>query len=154
MAVSALLGKRRSPVKCRTSDQPGHIRARVPKTCTYFILKASKVPPKTLAGVRRGIGPALIIGAGVVGTGELIATTVLGAENGYSLLWLILVSCTIKVVMQNELGRCAIGTGETGLQALERAPGPRFRASWVVWLWSFMLATSLVTPSGMFAGIS
>ena len=109
---------------------------------------------KTLAGVRRGIGPALIIGAGVVGTGELIATTVLGAENGYSLLWLILVSCTIKVVMQNELGRCAIGTGETGLQALERAPGPRFRASWVVWLWSFMLATSLVTPSGVFAGIS
>ena len=90
----------------------------------------------------------------MVGTGELIATTVLGAENGYSLLWLILVSCTIKVVVQNELGRYAIGTGETGLQALERVPGPRFRASWVVWLWSFMLATSLVTHSGMFAGIS
>ena len=113
-----------------------------------------EVPPKTFLGAFRRIGPALIVGAGVVGSGELIATTVLGAENGYSLLWFILVSCLIKVVVQNELGRYAIGTGETGLRAMDRAPGPRFGVSWVVWSWALMQTISLVTHGGMFAGIS
>ncbi len=113
-----------------------------------------EVPPKTFLGAFRRIGPALIVGAGVVGSGELIATTVLGAENGYSLLWFILVSCLIKVVVQNELGRYAIGTGETGLRAMDRAPGPRFGVSWVVWCWALMQTISLVTHGGMFAGIS
>jgi len=67
-----------------------------------------------------------------VDSGELVATTVLGAEHGFRLLWLILVSCTIKTVVQNELGRYAIGTGETTLEAFDRVPGPRWRVSWVV----------------------
>ena len=69
-----------------------------------------------LAGIVRRIGPGLILAAGIVGSGELIATTILGAENDYSLLWLILVTCSIKVVAQNELGRYCIGTGETTLE--------------------------------------
>ena len=113
-----------------------------------------EVPPTTFLGALRRIGPALIIGAGVVGTGELIATTVLGAEIGYTLLWFVLVSCIIKVVVQNELGRYAIGTGETGLEAMDRAPGPRFRVSWLVWSWSLVQAISMTTHGGMFAGIS
>ena len=70
----------------------------------------------------------------MVGSGELVATTVLGAENGYTLLWLVLVSCVIKVVIQNELGRYAIGTGETTLEAFNHTPGPRLGVSWIVWL--------------------
>jgi len=90
----------------------------------------------------------------VVGTGELIATPVLGLENGYSLLWLVILSCAIKVVVQNELGRYAIGTGETGLEALNRAPGPRLGVSWVLWLWLCMYTTTLMTQSSMLAGIA
>ena len=100
------------------------------------------------------IGPGLILASAVVGSGELIATTVLGAENGYRLLWLVLLSCVIKVVVQNELGRYAVGTGETALEAFDRVPGPRFRVSWVVWLWVLMNTTSLMTVGGMLAGIS
>lgn len=96
----------------------------------------------------------MILASAVVGSGELIATTVLGAENGYRLLWLVLLSCVIKVVVQNELGRYAIGTGETALEAFDRVPGPRFRVSWVVWLWVLMNTTSLMTIGGMLAGIS
>lgn len=113
-----------------------------------------EAPPTTFLGALRQIGPALIISAGVVGTGELIATTVLGAEIGYTLLWFVLVSCIIKVVVQNELGRYAIGTGETGLKALNRVPGPRFRVSWLIWSWSLVQAISMATHGGMFAGIS
>ena len=73
----------------------------------------------TDAGIRSSTsGRGLVTAGAVVGTGELIATPVLGAENGYSLLWLVILSCAIKVVVQNELGRYTIGTGETGLEAL------------------------------------
>ncbi len=92
-----------------------------------YLLDAESVesPPARITDVLKRIGPGLVTASAVVGTGELIATPVLGAENGYSLLWLVILSCAIKVVVQNELGRYTIGTGETGLEALNRFPGPR-----------------------------
>ncbi len=111
-------------------------------------------PPVGWTDVARRIGPGVILAATIVGSGELIATTVLGAENGYTLLWLILVSCTIKIVVQNELGRYTIGTGETTLEALDRVPGPRLRAGWVVWAWFLSLAMALVAVGGMLGGIA
>ena len=111
-------------------------------------------PPKKFVDIFRRIGPGVILASAVVGSGELIATTVLGAENGYRLLWLVLLSCAIKVVVQNELGRYAVGTGETALEAFDRVPGPRFRVSWVVWVWFLMQTTTLLTIAGMLAGIS
>ncbi len=113
-----------------------------------------EAPPNSFIGTLQRIGPGLITAATVVGTGELIATTVLGAENGYRLLWLVIVSCLIKVVVQNEMGRYTVGTGETALAALNRVPGPRFRVSWVVWTWFLMESTALTALSGMFAGIA
>jgi Mn2+/Fe2+ NRAMP family transporter len=110
-------------------------------------------PPRGFVGTYRMIGPGLILAAGLVGSGELVATTVLGAENGYRLLWLVLVSCTIKTVVQNELGRYSIGTGETTLEAFNRVPGPRWRVSWVVWLWCVAVLFSLFGLAGMLGGI-
>ena len=101
----------------------------------------------------RRIGPGLILASAIVGSGELVATTVLGAENGYTLLWLILISCVIKTVVQAELGRYTLGTGETALEAFDRVPGPRFRTSWVVWLWFLMIVATLLTIGAMLGGI-
>jgi manganese transport protein len=57
-------------------------------------------------------------------------------------LWLILLSCVIKVFVQVELGRYAITHGKTTLAAFDTLPGPRFGSSWICWLWLFMtLAT-------------
>ncbi len=113
-----------------------------------------QTPPIAFRDVLRWIGPGLIIASAVVGTGELIATTVLGAENGYRLLWLVVLSCVIKVIVQSEIGRYTVATGKTGLEGLDRVPGPRFRVSWVVWIWFLMQTTTLMTISGMFAGIA
>ena len=57
-------------------------------------------PPRTLAGRLREIGPGIIVSGAIVGSGELIVTTKLGAEAGFVLLWLILFSCVIKVFLQ------------------------------------------------------
>ncbi len=110
--------------------------------------------PHTLAGIFRRIGPGLILAAAIVGSGELMATTILGAENGYSLLWLILVSCSIKVVVQNELGRYCISTGKTTLEAFDRVPGPRLRVSWLVWLYFLLVITSRFSSGAMLGAIA
>ena len=117
-------------------------------------VSAVRNPPRTLAGAIRHVGPGLILAATVVGSGELVATTVLGAETGYMLLWLILVSCAVKIVVQHEMGRFTIGTGATALEALNKVPGPRARVGWVVWLWLIMACSLLFSTGGMFGAIA
>ncbi len=103
---------------------------------------AIKDPPDRFFEAIKQIGPGLILAASIVGTGELINTTSLGANAGFSLLWLILLSCVIKVFVQVELGRYAITHGKTSLAAFNTLPGPRMGASWICWLWLVMtLAT-------------
>ena len=104
--------------------------------------EAIQEPPHTFFTSLRQIGPGLILAASIVGTGELINTTSLGAQAGFSLLWLILLSCVIKVFVQVELGRYAITHGKTTLAAFHTLPGPRLGSSWICWLWLIMtLAT-------------
>ncbi|HEX8201634.1 MAG TPA: Nramp family divalent metal transporter, partial [Isosphaeraceae bacterium] len=110
---------------------------------------AIQEPPRSLWSAFRKIGPGLILAGSIVGTGELIATTSLGAEQGYVLLWLILLSCVIKVFIQTELGRYAITHGKTTLAALDTLPGPRLGTSWLSWLWLFMMLTTQAQIAAM-----
>ena len=88
-------------------------------------------PPDSLWRALRQIGPGIILAGAIVGSGELIVTTSLGAQHGYIFLWLILFSCVIKVFVQIELGRCAISSGKPTLGALNEFPGPRWaRTGW------------------------
>ena len=105
---------------------------------------AVREPPHSLFKALRQIGPGLILAASIVGTGELINTTSLGAQAGFSLLWLIVLSCVIKVFVQIELGRYAITHGKTTLAAIDTLPGPRLGSSWLCWLWLIM---TLVTQA-------
>ena len=111
-------------------------------------------PPTGFLATMKLIGPGLILASSIVGSGELIATTVLGAEIGYTLLWLIILSCMIKVVVQNELGRYSIATGETTLEAFDKIPGPRLRVGWMVWCWAIMVTFTLMQIGGMLGGIA
>ncbi len=100
---------------------------------------AVQEPPRTFFKALGQIGPGLILAASIVGTGELINTTSLGAKAGFALLWLIILSCVIKVFVQVELGRYAITHGRTTLAAFNTLPGPRLGASWLCWLYLLML---------------
>src|SRR4051795_196434 len=82
-------------------------------------------PPATLASAFRRIGPGIVLASAIVGSGEVIATTTLGAQTGYAALWIVLVSCAIKPVVQAELGRYTIVTGKTGLEGFDAVPGAR-----------------------------
>jgi Mn2+/Fe2+ NRAMP family transporter len=111
-------------------------------------------PPRSLFRILRRIGPGLILAASIVGSGELIATTTLGAEVGYVALWVILLSCLIKPAIQAELGRYTISTGKTGLGAFNQLPGPRAGVSWAVWAWIAMIGMTRFQVGAMFGGIS
>ena len=111
-------------------------------------------PPRSLLEALRRIGPGLILAASIVGSGELIATTTLGAQVGYSALWIIALSCAIKPVVQAELGRYTIASGETGLEALDHLPGPRFGVGWLVWAWAAMVLMTMLQVGAMFGGVA
>jgi manganese transport protein len=112
-------------------------------------------PPTTLFGALTRIGPSLILTANIVGAGELIMTTALGAAAGFVALWVILVSCAVKVVVQLEFGKHAISSGETTLEAFNKLPGPRWRGvSWSLPVWFSVKFVQLVQYGGMIGGLA
>ncbi|HEX6739301.1 MAG TPA: Nramp family divalent metal transporter, partial [Vicinamibacteria bacterium] len=112
-------------------------------------------PPRGLLAALRRIGPGMVLAASIVGSGELVATTTLGAQAGYAALWLVLLSCLVKPVVQAELGRYTIATGETALEALNHLPGPRARgANWLLWAWAVMVFVTLLQVGAMFGGVA
>jgi Mn2+/Fe2+ NRAMP family transporter len=115
---------------------------------------AVEAPPASLASALRRIGPGMVLAASIVGSGELIATTTLGAQVGFVALWIILLSCAIKPVVQAELGRYTIATGHTGLEGFNRLPGPRLGVNWLVWLWALTVTLSLLQVGGMYGGVA
>ncbi|MDR3621881.1 MAG: Nramp family divalent metal transporter [Paludisphaera borealis] len=110
---------------------------------------AVQEPPHKFWKAIRHVGPGLILAASIVGTGELINTTGLGAKAGFTLLWLILLSCVIKVFVQVELGRYAIVHGKTTLAAFDTLPGPRLGTSWICWLWLIMMLATQAQIAAM-----
>jgi manganese transport protein len=110
--------------------------------------------PRSIGAILRQIGPGLILTASIVGSGEVIATPKLAAEAGFSLLWLIVLGCVIKVFVQVELGRFAVAKGMTTLEALDSMPGPRVRVSWLVWLWVFMYVGTIFQVAGIVGAVT
>ncbi len=110
-------------------------------------------PPQGLLPTLRRIGPGLILSASIVGSGELIATTTLGAEVGYVCMWVIILSCLIKPAIQAEIGRYSVSTGETGLAGFNRVPGPKLGVNWIVWGWVLMISMTRFQIGAMFGGV-
>lgn len=110
---------------------------------------AIQPPPESLWQALTRIGPGIVLAGSIVGSGELILTTSLGADWGFVFLWLILFSCVIKVFVQIELGRYAIASGQPTLTALDELPGPRLGAHWLAWWWFFMLLASVFQLGAM-----
>lgn len=111
-------------------------------------------PPSGLIQTLRRIGPGMILAASIVGSGELIATTTLGAEVGYSALWIVVFSCLIKPALQYEIGRYSIVTGQTGLSGFNGMPGPRWRVNWIVWMWAAVVMMTMFQVGAMFGGVA
>lgn len=115
--------------------------------------KQTQNPPSSLRETLTRLGPGMIIAGSIVGSGELIATTKVGAEAGFWLLWLIIVGCIIKVFAQIEMGRYTITWNETPLEALNKVPGPRWKVNWIIWYWTIMTVLIVSQQGGIVGGV-
>jgi manganese transport protein len=97
---------------------------------------ATREPPADWTTRLTWLGPGVVITGSIVGSGELILTSALGAAAGFTLLWWLLIACWSKSLVQAELARYIVVTGDTYLRALNRVPGrlPGSRVSWTVWM--------------------
>ena len=111
-------------------------------------------PPQTFWQSLKYLGPGMILIGSVVGSGELIMTTKLGAETGFILLWFVLLSCLIKVVVQGELGRFTISSGETFLESFNQLPGPcGQRPKWLDVPWMFVVLVTSIVALGLYSSL-
>ncbi|WP_214404503.1 Nramp family divalent metal transporter [Pseudonocardia lacus] len=111
-----------------------------------------KEPPVGWRASARYFGPGLILSASIVGSGELIATTALGAQVGFVLLWLVIVSTLVKVAVQIELARWTIATGEPALTGYNRVPPRIGGIGWVNVLWAVLALSKLLQLGGIIGG--
>src|SRR5689334_8624213 len=112
-----------------------------------------KEPPTSILQQLKFLGPGFILSASIVGSGELIATTILGAKAGFVALWIIVVSCLAKVAVQLEFGRHAVLTGETTMRAFSQLPGPVLgKGKWSVWLLFLLIFLKIIQLGGMLGG--
>ncbi len=113
-------------------------------------------------GLKRGgllrslaaIGPGIVVAGSVIGSGELINTPLQAAKFGFVLLWVVLLSCVIKYVLQVEIARHCLVENKTTFQALNEIPGPRLGgASWVVLLYIVGYFAAMLTIIGIIGAL-
>ncbi|WGW11556.1 Nramp family divalent metal transporter [Saxibacter everestensis] len=109
-------------------------------------------PPTTFRGRLKYLGPGLVISAAVIGSGELITTTALGAKAGFVLLWLVIISTAIKVWVQMELAQWTILNGKTALEGFSQV-GTKVRGvGWINMLWILMDFAKVLQRGGIIGG--
>ena len=131
-----------------------------------------KEPPTGLWGRLKNLGPGIVVSGSIVGSGEILLTAGLGAAVGFTLLWWVLFSCWIKSLIQAEMARYVVITGDTYLRTLSRMPGkfrlpipwsPRGRIlavkwfpaepiGWPIWLGLVGFVPGLLTSGGIIGG--
>lgn len=110
-------------------------------------------PPDSFFKKLGFLGPGFILSASIVGSGELIATTILGAQGGFITFWVILVSCLIKVSIQLEFGKNAIVSGKPLMQEFNYLPGPRLiKINCTVWSTFILTLFKILQLGGMLGG--
>lgn len=111
-------------------------------------------PPTSIRESLQYLGPGFILSASIVGSGELIATTIVGAKAGFVLMWFIIFSCLVKVAVQIEFGKHAISSGETTMESLNSIPGPKLGlANWSIWTWLVLMMIKMLQVGGIVGGV-
>lgn len=106
-------------------------------------------PPTRWRDKVKFLGPGMITSAAVVGSGELLTATTLGAKAGFMLLWLVLASTFIKVWVQIELGRWSISTGKVAVTGYDEVPPRIGKRGWMAWLILLMFVQFLTSQAGV-----
>ena len=106
-------------------------------------------PPRGWRASWKFFGPGFVTSAAVVGSGELITATALGAEVGFLLLWLVLVSTFVKVAVQIELARWSISTGKTSITGYNDVTPKIAGRGWISYIGLLMILQIVIGQGGV-----
>ena len=109
-------------------------------------------PPHGWRESLKFLGPGMITSATVVGSGELITTTALGAKVGFVLLWIIIVSTIVKVGVQIELARWSISQGKSAVTGYNDVPFKIGRWGWISWVGLLNFVQCFIGQAGVLSG--
>jgi Mn2+/Fe2+ NRAMP family transporter len=112
-----------------------------------------KAAPKGLA-ILALVGPGLVWCSEMIGSGEVILTTRVGAILGTGVMWALIMGIFLKFVIGLGGARYTVCTGESMIDMFDRIPGPRHWVVWTVLIVQFISATiaigSIATATGVF----
>jgi Mn2+/Fe2+ NRAMP family transporter len=96
-------------------------------------------------------GPGLLLAATGIGVGDMVSSTIAGAEYGLTLVWALVVGVVIKFAITEGAARWQLATGETLIEGwrevLPRAVVAAFFLYFIVW--SYFVSSALVTASAL-----
>lgn len=105
-----------------------------------------KEAPRGIVDVLSAIGPGIVLSGAVIGSGELLVTTRMGAQFGYIFLWGVILCCVIKYFVQIELGRYVISTNLTSVPAFNQFPILKVRGTSILNLFFFVIL-AMISPA-------
>lgn len=98
------------------------------------------------------LGPGIITAALVFGPSKMTITSKLGAEHGYSLLWIIVVAIFFLAVFMEMSSRIGIATNQSLLTTIKQKWGKK--AALAIGFGAYMVSTSFQAGNSIGVGIS
>jgi Mn2+/Fe2+ NRAMP family transporter len=99
----------------------------------------------------KDIGPGLLLAATGIGVGDMVSSTIAGAEYGLTLVWALVAGVLIKFAITEGAARWQLATGITLIEgwrdALPRVVVGAFFVYFTVW--SYFVSSALVTASAL-----
>jgi Mn2+/Fe2+ NRAMP family transporter len=97
------------------------------------------------------LGPGLLLAATGVGVGDMVASTIAGAEHGLTLLWAVAAGVVVKFAITEGAARWQLATGRTLVEGwrdhLPRALLALFGLYFLIW--SYFVSSALVSASAL-----
>ncbi len=96
------------------------------------LLETNKNAPASLRDKLKFMGPGVVLAALAIGSGELVLTPRSGAQYGFALLWVPILTIVYKAAFSEGLARLTIASGDDVFAAFDWLPGPRHWAQYFI----------------------
>jgi Mn2+/Fe2+ NRAMP family transporter len=96
-------------------------------------------------------GPGLLLAATGIGVGDMVSSTIAGAEYGLTLVWALVFGVIIKFAITEGAARWQLATGATLIEGWrESLPTVAIAAFFLYFIiWSYFVSSALVTASAL-----
>jgi Mn2+/Fe2+ NRAMP family transporter len=88
--------------------------------------------PSSFRDKLKFLGPGVVLAALAIGSGELILTPRSGAQYGFVLLWVPVLTIVYKAAFSEGLARLTIASGDDVFRAFDLLPGPKHWAQYFI----------------------